>query len=327
MVSSRYLEDMHTPAKLLPSIRSRIVSFFVFFGALVCIFSAASFALFQRGDVFSGLTVVVVFVAILAFVVRRMTDFLIQDAHQVCAVHGCRLDETEAIGTLSDFMYYIAHIVRTPVNAIRWSVESLKNEDEGEVNEGQREVLDTLESSAVKLAAVTSDLQDALLVIRGESIHMRSGPVDVPTIIDRAAGRMAVQLRRKGLKLDWVHPEKPLPQVRCDASRVEQVILVLLDNAVKYTPPGRRIAILADQDGENLMISVEDEGIGIGKKEQSRIFRAFFRGEEARGLWVDGKGVGLMLAKAIVEGCGGKMWFTSHKGRGTAMRFSLPIIP
>lgn len=234
---------------------------------------------------------------------------------------------TEATGTLSDFMYYTAHVLRTPVNAIRWSVESLKNEDEGTVSPGQREVLDTLEASAVKLASVASEFQDALLVIRGEPIHMRPGQCDVASLIDVAAGRLAVPLRRKDLKLDWQHPAKPLPPVRCDPDRVAQVITILLDNAVRYTEPGHRIAVTTEREGDRVVVSVEDEGVGIAKKDQPHIFRAFFRGEGARELWVDGKGVGLMLAKSIIEGCGGELRFTSQKGRGTTMRFSIPIVP
>lgn len=255
----------------------------------------------------------------------------------------CRSKTAETTGILSDFMYYTAHVLRTPVNAIRWTVESLKNEDSGEVTEGQRELLDKLEYSSVKLASVADELQDAFIVLRKDPLHMRAQPCDVGAIVDAAAGSWAVALRRKSLKLAW-HPDASgLPLVLGDPKRIEQVLDVLIDNTVKYSPEKRTVTVRAIAVGakappeavkkwsipsdvkDSVVVSVSDQGMGIPAAETGSVFRPFFRGERARDVWVDGKGLGLTLARAIVGTHGGQMWFTSRPGHGTAMFFSLPV--
>ncbi|TAK03335.1 HAMP domain-containing histidine kinase [Patescibacteria group bacterium] len=255
----------------------------------------------------------------------------------------CRDKAAETGGILSDFMYYTAHVLRTPVNAIRWTVESLKNEESGEVTEGQRELLDKLEYSSVKLASVADELQDAFIVLRKDPLHMRAQPCDVGAIVDAAAGAWAVDLRRKSLKLAW-HPDAGgLPLVLGDPKRIEQVLGVLIDNTVKYSPEKRTVTVRAIAVGskvspeavkkwsiphgvkDSVVVSVSDQGMGIPAAETRSVFRPFFRGERARDVWVDGKGLGLTLARAIVGTHGGQMWFTSRPGHGTTMCFSLPV--
>lgn len=256
---------------------------------------------------------------------------------------GCRVQVSETGAILSDFMYYMAHVLRTPVNAIRWTVESLKNEESGEVTDEQRELLDKLEYSSVKLASVADELQDAFIVLRGDPLHVRPAACDLARLVDEAAGTWAVALRRKGLKVSWRHPGEDLPALRGDERRLSQVLNVLMDNAVKYSPPGSTISVRAQAVGakvpeavqkkwavppgvsQSVLVAVSDQGIGIPRGESDSVFRPFFRGEKARELWVDGKGLGLTLARAIVGTHGGQMWFSSRPGKGTTMHFSVPF--
>ncbi len=253
-------------------------------------------------------------------------------------------ETAEATGTLSDFMYYIAHTLRTPLNAIRWSVETLKNEEAGQVNEEQREILDKLEYSTVKLVSVASELQDALIVLRGEPLRMRPLACNLVALIDEVAGRWAVPVRQKGLRLDWKHPETIPGKIHADPERVSQIVNILIDNAIRYSHgAGKTIAVrLLQLKGKEsaaerkawkippsldrmLVLAVRDEGIGIGAEERERMFHAFFRGSDARDLWVDGKGIGLTLTKAIAQGMNGDVWFTSSKGKGTSMFVAFPL--
>lgn len=260
------------------------------------------------------------------------------------ALDRSRQEVSEASSTLSDFMYYIAHTLRTPLNAIRWSVESLKNEDVGRITVAQRELLDSLEHSTIKLVGVATELQDALIVLRGEALHMRPSTVDALAIVDETAGQLAVMARQKHVTLDWRRPEQPC-RVRGDASRLRQVFSVVLDNAVRYTKgPNHTISIrlLLVDGSESLaqrrlwrvpntlehvaVFQIKDEGIGIPSTERLRVFHPFFRGASARALWVDGKGIGLTIAHAAAKGMGGDMWFTSTKGRGTTMYIAVPLL-
>jgi signal transduction histidine kinase len=249
----------------------------------------------------------------------------------------------ESNKTLSDFMYYIAHTLRTPLNAIRWSVETLKNEDAGSVNEEQREMLDKLEASAVKLTSLASELQDALIVLRGEPLRMRPEEGDMAGLIDEAAGRWAVPVRRKGFTLDWKRPLVAKP-FKADPARIAQVLDVLFDNAVRYSRDAGSVitARLLFVDGteaatdrrawnvppnidQAVIVMIRDEGIGIATDERTHVFDPFFRGTQAREMWVDGKGLGLTIVKAITQGMGGDVWFTSAKNKGTSMYVAIPL--
>ncbi|OGL67222.1 hypothetical protein A2856_04165 [Candidatus Uhrbacteria bacterium RIFCSPHIGHO2_01_FULL_63_20] len=268
---------------------------------------------------------------------RTLTAAALDDAQ------ACRARASENTSILSEFMYYIAHVLRTPVNAIRWTVESLKNEETGTVTEAQRELLDKLEYSTVKLASVADELQDAFIVLRGDALHLRPAPCDITRVIDEVVGTWAVPLRRKNLKVVWRHPSKALPQLNADEHRIAQVLNILIDNAIKYSSQGSTISIRVQAIDKNppsevakqcavppgtgrcMVVAVSDQGIGIPRAEASSLFRPFFRGAKARELWVDGKGLGLTLARAIVSTHGGQIWFSSRPGKGTGVHFSIPL--
>jgi signal transduction histidine kinase len=284
--------------------------------------------------------------------VRDVADFL-QRACGRSRAKGDRLQAkldraargaAETSDTLSNFMYYIAHVLRTPVNEIRWSVETLKNEEAGDITEPQREMLDRLERSSVHLANLASDLQDTLLILRDEPLRMRSMRVNIETLLDEVAGRWAVPARRRRLRLVWKRPEKPTPEIIADPVRLARILDVILENAVRYSrEDSQEISVSLDVLPKDapaslsrrfgaphplsscVMVSVVDHGIGVPAREQALLFTPFFRGSNARELWVDGKGIGLVIASAVVREHGGDIWVKSRENRGTTVRFCLPF--
>jgi signal transduction histidine kinase len=121
-----------------------------------------------------------------------------------------------------------------------------------------------------------------------------------------------------------------LPPVLADAHRVEQVLYNLLDNAIKYSPQGGRIAVEATVAGGEVVVSVVDEGLGIPADEIPALFERFHRGQTARARGIGGTGLGLAICKGIVEAHGGRIWAESPPtgnghARGTAVRFTLPV--
>jgi two-component system sensor histidine kinase KdpD len=115
-----------------------------------------------------------------------------------------------------------------------------------------------------------------------------------------------------------------LPRVKIDLDRVAEVITQLLDNAAKYSAPGTPIRVTAELRNANVVTNVADHGPGIDEMEQEMIFEKFYRGREQRTL-IQGTGMGLPIAKAIVEVHGGKIGVTSQVGRGSVFYFSLPV--
>ena len=121
--------------------------------------------------------------------------------------------------------------------------------------------------------------------------------------------------------------EKGLPLVHADEGKITQVFLNLLSNASKFTPDGGNLVVKVVREGDWCQISVIDNGIGIEKEDQERIFEAFYRVDDPRAREKRGTGLGLTIAKQIIEMHGGRIWVESEYGRGTNFTFTLPIAP
>jgi two-component system phosphate regulon sensor histidine kinase PhoR len=146
-------------------------------------------------------------------------------------------------------------------------------------------------------------------------------PVDPAALVRAAAVRLRPQTERAGLEL-VVDTPQGLPSVMADPTRVEHVLLALLHNSVKFTPPGGTVALRANQEGDQVRFSVEDTGVGIPVEDLPRIFERFYKVDRAR--TAGGTGLGLAIAKHVVLAHGGRIWAESQVGQGTAVRFTLP---
>ncbi len=243
---------------------------------------------------------------------------------------------------LHNFMYYIAHKLRTPLNGIRWSAEILKNEEEGELSTRQRASLDDLEHAAVAVLDLAHDLQDVFTIEMQGQVQLRGTSTQVQDLVDDVAGQWAVLARQKRVELTVHHPSDGLPLVFGDPVRIRQVVDDLVDNAVRYTPPSGQIEIstgvvtaassplrkrmhVPAEVGDAVIVCIRDSGIGIPKEDQGHVFSKFFRARNAKDQWVDGTGIGLTLAKRMVEAHGGRIWFRSDVGKGSLFCFAIPL--
>jgi two-component system phosphate regulon sensor histidine kinase PhoR len=141
-------------------------------------------------------------------------------------------------------------------------------------------------------------------------------------LVGRAAARLTPQTERAGLDLVIAVPAG-LPNVRADRARIEQVLLNLVHNAVKFTPAGGTITIGGRVEGNSLAVSVKDTGVGITEEELPRIFERFYKTDKARRS--DGTGLGLAIAKHIVQAHGGAIGVVSRQGEGARFTFTLPL--
>lgn len=216
-----------------------------------------------------------------------------------------------------DFVANVSHELRTPLTAVKGLVETLRD---GAVDDPRvrDRFLETMESETDRLIRLVKDL---LLLSRADSdaLNLQREPVDLAQLVRATADRFAPQAKARELVLQ-VSASPTAPLAWADPDRIEQVLLNLLDNAIKYSRPGGAITISVDGG----QVQVRDEGIGIPAKDLPRIGQRFYRADKARSRADGGSGLGLAIARALVQAHGGRLWLESQEGQGTVVTFTLP---
>jgi two-component system phosphate regulon sensor histidine kinase PhoR len=176
----------------------------------------------------------------------------------------------------------------------------------------------------IEVDALTQMVAELLELSRIESgqVPLRLSPVSMTDVVLPTTERLRALAERGGVDL-VVHLPTELPGVQADLERTQQVITNLLHNAVKFTPPGGRISVSAEAVGDEVVLSVQDTGVGIPAEDVPRIFERFYKADRARS--GGGTGLGLAIAKHIVQGHGGRIWVESVEGEGSTFSFTLPL--
>jgi len=218
-----------------------------------------------------------------------------------------------------DYSRALIHELKTPLTSILAGSELL-------LEEAQDEVRTRLASSISRSATTMSNRIDTLLdLARSElgTLEISRTEVDLIKLVRTSVDDLSAVASERGLSL-VINVPPSLPSLWGDEIRLEQVILNLLMNAFKWSPAGGKVTLTAKEKDSALVVEVQDEGSGIAKKDQKRIFEAYYRTEIDRQR-LDGLGLGLALCRTIVEAHGGKIWVESEKGKGSTFSFSLPL--
>lgn len=213
----------------------------------------------------------------------------------------------------------VTHEFRTPLTAIKASVTSLLSNRDLEAAQ-RLELLTIINEESDRLDRLVGEAAE-MSQLDAHQVELHLGPYQAQEAIDDAIARLATVLA--GHVVSTILPEN-LPPVRIDVHRISEVVSQLLENAAKYSPPGSPIQIAGEVKNRSLMISIADRGPGIDDFDQSLIFEKFYRGRNHR-LQVQGTGMGLAIAKAIVEAHGGEIGVTSQPGHGSVFYFTLPL--
>jgi PAS domain S-box-containing protein len=225
----------------------------------------------------------------------------------------------EAEELKSTFISIISHELRTPVALIKGYVGTLRREDANWNREVVDDSLQVIEEETDRLAALIDDLLDASRLQAG-GLALNLSEIALDNLAGRMAERFHTQSDQHHFDLDF--PD-PFPLIRGDENRLVQVLGNLLSNAVKYSPEGGKIVISGRFADEEIVICVKDDGPGIALEDVPRIFKLFYRSNEAARK-TKGAGLGLFLAKAVVEAHGGRIWVDDHSSQGARICFSLP---
>jgi signal transduction histidine kinase len=220
----------------------------------------------------------------------------------------------------SEFLANMSHELRTPLNAVIGFSEVLQDRLFGELNDKQAEYVADIHTSGRHLLALINDILD-LSKIEAGRMELKVSTFALPEVLENSVALMRERATRNGISLGLeVDPSTGV--LEADERKVKQVLFNLLSNAVKFANRGGNIEVSAHGDGDGVVVTVRDDGVGIAEADQARIFEEFQQVGAAH--QQEGTGLGLALSRRFVELHGGRLWVESEPGKGSTFTFTLP---
>lgn len=254
--------------------------------------------------------------------VGRLRDELARRNQQLAAAYA----ELQNLNEIkSRFTTIAAHELRSPLTAIAGYLELLVDDGADCFTDRQREYLDIIQTSTRRLLTITNDLLELTRIEVGR-LELILQPLDLPELLRIVIAEHTPAITAKEIHLSLAIADR-LPAALCDDARTAQILSKLLSNAIKYTPLGGVIEIRVEHATEAgfLQVVVRDNGAGIPVAEQEWIFKRFYHASNALPVGAFGAGLGLPLARALVELHGGKLWLESEAGQGAAFYATFPV--
>ncbi len=224
--------------------------------------------------------------------------------------------------TKDDFISMASHQLRTPLTSVKGYVSMVLDGDGGKINETQRKLLTQSFLSSQRMVYLISDL---LNVSRLKTGKFLIEPVEsnLAEVIDEEVEQLVETVNSRGLELNYHKPEH-FPTLMLDETKIRQVLMNFIDNAIYYTPSGGHIDVYLVDKPESIEFTVVDDGIGVPKYEQHHLFSKFYRASNAKSVRPDGTGLGIFMAKKVIIAQGGAVIFRSAEGKGSTFGFTFP---
>lgn len=195
--------------------------------------------------------------------------------------------------------------------------------DAGPLKKAQKELLEKGYSANERMIALVNDLLDVVRIEEGR-FDYKFKKTGVTNVIDSIVKETKVIADEKGIQLSFHKPSREFPEVALDAVKFRLAASNIITNAVQYTPAKGRVDVELTLNGSEILILVKDTGVGIPKHQLDRLFTKFFRADNAVRMQTAGSGLGLFIAKNIIEKHKGKIWIESEEGKGTTVYFTIP---
>lgn len=267
-------------------------------------------------------------------IVRRLDGREIPALVNAAPVRDPEGDITGAVAILQDitplklerlreeFISVVTHDLRTPISVISGFAEFLnRRAEKQEMNVPEKRAIEGIRTSTRRLNRMVQDLQDASR-IEAHRLALEKQKVDISTLVRDVVDRLSGLLAPHPVRLEV----PPVPSmVEVDPERIEQVLINLLTNAAKYSPPESEIVVGVEAGPSEVVVYVRDRGQGIQPEDIPKLFSRFYRTREARASGHEGLGIGLYISKGLVEAHGGRIWVESKPGEGSKFYFSLPL--
>jgi len=224
----------------------------------------------------------------------------------------------------NEFLLSTIHRLKTSMSSVKWLVKMFLSGDFGKLDKGQEAVMKKLYERNESVFPLISDLLNATKIEEGAYIYKKTS-VDIQELVQSSVAYFKDKIKSKKIKLEFKKPAHKLPKIMADKEKIESVVQNLFDNALKYTPAKGKMSISLESSEKEIEFSIADSGIGIPEYEQSKIFSKFFRAKNANKIDTDGSGLGLFIAKKIIEDHKGSIGFESKEGEGSRFYFTLPL--
>ncbi len=254
---------------------------------------------------------------------KKSVDKKVIERTEELTIANKRLSELDKVKT--EFISVAAHQLRTPLSAIKWTLSLLIDESSENL---------TIEQHSLLLKGYESNerainlINKMLVVTRIESGKMEYelAFIHIEDLINTTLLDFTGYAKTREVKLMFEKTKNQLPYIQVDPEKIRSVIGNLIENAISYTKKGGKVILSATNDQDFIKVTVKDDGIGIPTRQQLAIFNKFFRADNATKMKTDGSGLGLFIAKNIIEKHGGEIGFKSEENVGTAFYFTLPIV-
>jgi signal transduction histidine kinase len=283
---------------------------FIMMGLIAIVVMAATYFMSQKYD---DPQILVIVECLVTSIILIVGNSVIRVVDQVVRLNKMK----------SEFISVASHQLRTPISAIKWETELLLTKFKKGLNQKQLKNIETISSLSNRMIRLISDLLDVARIDQGR-LMLKKESINIQKIVGDVVLELASFAKARNIEMIYEEGKK-IPITCGDSNRIKMVVENLIDNSIKYTPLRGRVEIKLTKKDGSIQFSVKDNGVGIPEEQQSRVFEKFFRSNNSVRYQTEGTGLGLYIAKSIIEQSGGKMWFNSVEGLGTIFLFSLPL--